>query len=317
MRSPTISIVVPAFNEAGNVGPFYKALTDALAEASVDSSEILFIDDGSSDATADEIQRVLADDERVRMIRFSRNFGHQAALTAGLERAGGEAIITLDCDFQDPPELIPQLIDKWREGSRVVYARRRHREDRPFKKYTAALYYRLLSRFSEVTIPRQVGDYRLIDRRVLKGLLQLGERARYLRGMVAWLGYEPAFVDFDRPERIHGETHYSLKKMLRFAMDGLLGFSSTPLRVAFWIGLASIVVTVVLLVTMLWVTSMKRPGYFPLYKWLVVVQFGFMGGQFILLWIVGEYIGRIYNDVRRRPLYVIEKAVNFEDANGA
>ena len=222
----------------------------------------------------------------------------------------------MDTDFQDPPEVIPQLIAKWEAGNQIVYARRASRVDTPFKKITAGAYYRILSRMSDVDIPRQVGDFRLVDRVVLRNLNRLDEHARYLRGMVAWLGFKHDFVDFERPDRLHGETHYPLNKMLKLAMDGLLNFSFSPLKVGLWVGVSSMLISVLFLGYMVYDTLFGPPAAtYELYKWLVVVLFGFVGAQFVFLWIIGEYIGRIYNDVRKRPLYVVNEELNFDPAD--
>ena len=306
-----VSIVLPVFNEEENIRPAYDALVSVFAGISDYKAQLVFVDDGSHDSSLVKLREIAAADDRVSVLSFSRNFGHQAALTAGMEYAAGDAVITMDCDLQDPPELIVEMLEKWRDGNKIVYARRIMREDRPFKKITASVYYRLLGRVSNVEIPRQVGDFRLMDRVVVDELVRLGEHAQYLRGMVAWLGFKHAFVDFERPERIHGETHYPLSKMLKLAMDGLLSFSFSPLKLGLFIGLFSMVFSFVLFVAMLWYQFMV--GYnFPIYKWLIVAMFGFVGAQFMFLWIIGEYVGRIYNDVRRRPLYVLAEKINVD-----
>ena len=198
-----VSVVVPVFDEEENIQPLYRRLMEVVEEHLAEVAiEIIFVNDGSSDHSWDHIKALAAADHRVRGIDLSRNFGHQAALTAGLQRAQGDVVISMDGDFQDPPELLPRLLDKWREGARVVYARRVARSDRLLKKITASIFYRLLSRFSDIAIPGQVGDFRLMDRSVLKSLLRLDEHDRYLRGMVAWLGHDHAFVDYERPARL-------------------------------------------------------------------------------------------------------------------
>ena len=305
-----ISIIVPAYNEEGNVRPFYDAVVgvgDQLVDCDL---ELVYINDGSTDATQAEIEALVEQDQRVKMLCLSRNFGHQAALTAGMQKASGEAVITMDCDLQDPPNVIPLMIDKWRKGVRVVYARRRVRNDSGFKKFTADIYYRLLSKVSDIDIPRQVGDFRLMDRVVVDNLLCLCEHAQYLRGMVAWLGFSHEFVDFDRPNRTKGETHYTLGRMAKLAMDGLLSFSFSPLKIAMWIGVFSILLSLGFMGYMLY-DYLVRGVVYRLFKWLTVVLFGFVGAQFILMWILGEYVGRIYSDVRKRPLYVISKESGF------
>jgi glycosyltransferase involved in cell wall biosynthesis len=308
-----ISVVLAAFNEEENVKPFYEALTQVLGGLEPDyDREILFVNDGSCDDTLLELKKLAAQDHRVRVLSFSRNFGQQAAFSAGLDRAKGDVVVTMDCDLQDPPELIAEMVKEWEQGYKVVYARRTVRDDNLFKKYTAAIYYRLLSSVSDVDIPRQVGDFRLMDRTVVSNLIGLGERARYLRGMVAWLGFKHTFVDFERPERVHGETHYPLKKMVKLAMDGLLSFSLSPLKLAMWVGILSILVAGYFFGYMLYDHFVRGVEY-ALFKWLTVILFGFMGAQFMLLWIVGEYIGRIYNDVRKRPVYVVDEEISSDN----
>jgi dolichol-phosphate mannosyltransferase len=328
MSKKLISVVVPAFDEEDNVVPFHARLGEVLAGSLSDYElELIFVNDGSSDGTWARIRELADGDPRVKALSLSRNFGHQAALTAGLAHASGDAVITMDCDLQDPPDVIPEMVDKWKQGNQVVYARREQREDGAFKKATARLYYRLLGRIADVDIPRDVGDFRLLDRVVLASLLKLDERARYLRGMVAWLGFKHDFVDFQRPERLRGETHYSMPKMMHLAMDGLLNFTFLPLRAGLWIGLLSVLISVGFLLYMVVDFATKRLGgdprtlseLYPLFKWLTVILFGFMGVQFIFLWIVGEYVGRTYNDVRGRPLYVVDQRVNLdpEEGNGS
>jgi glycosyltransferase involved in cell wall biosynthesis len=308
-----LTIVAPAFNEEGGIEDFCRSMDDVLAGLSDRyACELLIVDDGSTDGTRNRVTQLAAENPCIRGVFLSRNFGHQAALTAGISFARGDAVITMDCDFQDPPELIPKLIEEWEAGNKIVYARRVQRQDTFFKKITAELYYRSLGKLSDVEIPRQVADYRLMDRLAVDELLRLGEHARYLRGMVAWLGFKHTFVDFERPGRIHGETHYPFMKMVRFAMDGILSFSFKPLRLAMWVGLVSMACAGAFLVYMLFDHFVRGVPY-PLFKWLTVILFGFTGAQFMFLWIVGEYVGRIYGDVRRRPLFVIEDTVNVED----
>ncbi|MCX7591074.1 MAG: glycosyltransferase family 2 protein [Kiritimatiellae bacterium] len=313
MKKTRISVVVPAWNEEQNVVPVYEAVSGVFARDLPEYDlEMVFVDDGSTDDTWTKLKEIAARDDRVKALSLSRNFGHQAALTAGLHEATGDAVITMDADFQDPPDLIPQMVHKWKQGNAIVYGRRVSRSDPFFKKWTATLYYRLISRFSEVEIPPDVGDFRLISRDVLRNFLQLNEHARYLRGMIAWLGFKHDFVDFERPDRLHGKTHYSLGRMMKLAMDGILNFTFLPLRVGLWVGLLTVLVSIAFLIYMFVDTLLhwEIRSYYPLYKWLIVILFGFMGVQFMFLWILGEYISRIYNDVRRRPLYLVAERVN-------
>ncbi len=306
------SIVVPAYNEEANVGKLYqrlKAVFDPLAEA----WELIFVNDGSRDRTLEELQRLAAADQRVKYIDLSRNFGHQPALTAGLEHASGLAIISMDCDLQDPPELIPRMIEKWRAGADIVYARRTNfRRDNWFKRQGSRLYYRMLSKFTDVEIPRNVGDFRLVARRVLDTVNEMKEGSRYLRGMVAWTGFNHEFVDYERPDREEGESEYSLFKLIKLGMSGLLNFSSLPLQVGFVLGVFSILFGFVFLGYMSWDVFVVGAKY-EFFKFLVVVLFIFMGFMFMLMWLLGEYIGRIYNEVRKRPIYLVKEKGNFEE----
>jgi len=304
------SIVIPAYNEEKNIEKLYNRLIDMLKDEDK-PFEIIFVDDGSSDNTVNTIKQIIEKDQRVKLLCLSRNFGHQATLLAGLCHAKGDAIISMDCDMQDPPEVVGQMIEKWKLGAEIVYARRINRHDNFLKKYTALLYYKLLDRFSEVTIPRNVGDFRLIDKKVLKELLAMKEKAIYLRGMVAWMGYKHDFVDFDRPERIHGKTGYSWEKMIQLALNGILNFSLLPLKIGVIIGSLSIMFGFLFLVYMFFDALINHSVY-ELIKWLVVVLFIFIGFIFILLWILGEYIGRIYNESKNRPTYIVSEKTNID-----
>ena len=307
-----ISIVLPVFNEEGNLPILYKNLSSVVKKISA-SYEIIFINDGSSDSSLTILETIVRKDKRVKYINFSRNFGHQVALSAGLESASGDAIITMDSDLQDPPELIPELVAQWEKGYDIVYAHRKDRKDKLFKKYTAILYYKILHRFSDVHMPRNVGDFRLISKRVLQIINEMPEKARYLRGMVAWVGFNHTFVDFERPNRVHGKTNYTFDKMVRLAMDGIINFSLMPLKVGFLLGVISIVTGMLFLIYMITDTIIHKTNY-PLFKFLVVVNLVFLGLIFILLWLVGEYVGRIYEEKKGRPLYIVEKKVNFSSS---
>jgi len=305
------SFVVPAFNEEHNVPLLYEKIQNLMIE--IDSNwELIFINDGSKDNTLQVIKYLAAKDSRVKFLNLSRNFGHQVALTSGLNYAQGNAIISLDCDLQDPPEVISQMIDKWKDGFDIVYARRRNRHDGFLKKYTALWYYKLLDRFSEVSIPRNVGDFRLIDKKVHVELLKMKEKSIYLRGMVSWLGFSHTFVDFDRPERIHGATGYSWPKMIKLAMDGILNFSLLPLKIGFVIGNLSIITGFLFLLYMVYDTF-ANDSIYPLIKWLIVLLFIFIGFIFILIWLLGEYIGRIYEETKNRPVFVISEKGNLDE----
>lgn len=308
---PKYSFIIPTYNEEENIPLIYPKILDMMKGIS-DNFEIVFINDGSKDSTLVQLAKLASEDKRVKYIDFSRNFGHQAALTAGYEHATGDAIISLDCDLQDPPEVVIEMIEKWKEGYDIVYARRRKRSDRFFKKYTAILYYKVLYQFSDVKIPRDVGDFRLINKKVLNTLNHMPEKSKYIRGMVAWVGFKHTFVDFDRPERIHGETNYTLKKMLQLSMDGLINFSSIPLKMGFILGSFSIMIGILFLIYM-FADILFNDVYYELYKWLVVILFIFLGFNFILIWLLGEYIGRIYNESKKRPYYIVNERINFDE----
>lgn len=310
-QMPMYSFIIPTFNEENNIYPLYESLLKVLSGIS-SPYEIIFVNDGSTDQTGLVLMQLADKDKYIKILELSRNFGHQAALSAGYAHAKGDAIISMDCDLQDTPETILEMINKWRQGFDIVYARRKKREDKLFKKYSAKFYYKLLNKFSEVNIPRDVGDFRLIDKKVLRIINQMPETSKYLRGMVAWVGFKHTFVDFERPERVYGETHYSLRKMIRLAMDGFVGFSFLPLKIGLFLGGLSILFGALFIVYMIGDTIISKI-YYPLYKWLVVVLFIFLGFNFILIWILGEYIGRIFDESRKRPYYIIDKKINFNE----
>lgn len=308
------SIVVPAYNEEANVATLYRRLK-AVFEPLAESWELIFVNDGSRDRTLEELKKLAQADPRVKYLDLSRNFGHQSALTAGLEHASGLAVISMDCDLQDPPELIPAMIRKWQAGADIVYARRsNYRRDNFLKRQGSRLYYRMLSKFTDVEIPRNVGDFRLVDQRVLAAVNEMREGSRYLRGMVAWTGFSHDFVDYERPDREAGESQYSLIKLIKLGMSGIFNFSSLPLQVGFVLGIFSILFGFIFLGYMSWDVLVMGSKY-EFFKFLVVVLFIFMGFLFMLMWLLGEYVGRIYNEVRKRPVYLVKEKGNFGEEN--
>ncbi|NJO92167.1 MAG: glycosyltransferase family 2 protein, partial [Chloroflexia bacterium] len=275
--------------------------------------EIIFVDDGSRDKTKEVLTEMAVDDKRLKVISLSRNFGHQSALTAGFKYAKGDAIISMDCDLQDPPEVIEQMIEKWKEGYDIVYARRiNYRKDSYVKKFASKFYYKILTRVADIEIPQNVGDFRLISKVVLDEINQMDEKSRYLRGMVAWTGFKSDFVDYYRPDREHGESGYSFRKLITLGMNGFLDFSFFPLRVGFVLGVISIITGTGLMIYQL-LDFIINGAYYHLYKWLSVATFIFMGFLFMLIWIIGEYIGKIYNEVRSRPIYIVKEKINTEE----
>lgn len=306
-----ISIIVPIYNEEANLSLLYSTITDIMQQLSAKYDyELILINDGSHDNSWNIITLLAKNDPCIKAINFSRNFGHQMALTAGYDHAVGDAIITIDADLQDPPSLILDMIAAWEQGAAIVYARRANREDTFLKKITALLYYRFLDAVSDVKIPRNVGDYRLINKQVLQALHSCQEKARYLRGIVAWTGFKHTFIDFNRPNRHAGKTGYTWSKMIKLAFDGLTGFSLFPLKIAAFIGIF-VIVTGCCMFGYISFDALIHGVNYPLFKWLVTTIYIFMGIQFILLWLIGEYIGRIHEQQKNRPLYIVNQMVNY------
>lgn len=305
-----ISIVVPVFNEQENIPELVDALKKVL-EPIVPDYEIIFVDDASTDHSLKIIKELALENPKIRFISFSRNFGQQAAITAGLDFATGKAIVTMDADLQDPPQLIPEMIRAWQAGSEIVLMRRRQRNDGLFKRITASVYYYLLNKFSEYKLKGNVGEFRLIDKKVADELRNLKEKTRYLRGMIIWMGYTLTYLDYDRPNRKNGKTGFSLLNMVRLGMNGILDFSLLPLRLALVVGVLVIILGFLFL-GYITIDIFRNDVVYPLYKWLSVVTFIFTGFLFVLIWILGEYIGKIYNEVKNRPIYLVREKGNFE-----
>ena len=312
-REPSLlSVVAPMLNEEGVAAEFHRRVCSALDGVPF---ELIVVDDGSTDGTPAILADIASRDPRLRVIRLSRAFGHQTALTAGLDHARGDAVVMMDADLQDPPEVIPELLARWREGAEVVAARRRQREgETRFKLVTARWFYRLMSRLAQVEMEPDAGDFRLLDRRALSSLLELRERARYLRGMTAWVGFEQATVEYDRAARMAGETKYPLRKMVRFAIDGLSSFSHFPLQLATYAGIAcSMLAFLGLPLTVVARYAGVYERGVPSLLFVVL----FIGGlQLLTLGVIGEYIGRIYDEVKRRPLYVVAERRNEPGGDG-
>jgi dolichol-phosphate mannosyltransferase len=275
-------------------------------EKTGETFEVICVNDGSRDRTAEMLDALCAADSRFRALHFSRNFGHQPAVTAGINVARGKCAIIIDADLPDPPELIDELLAKWREGFEIVYAQRRARAgESGVKRSTAFMYYRTLSRITEINVPVDTGDFCLIDRKVIDVMNAMPERNRYLRGLRAWVGFRQTAVQFDRQERFAGETKYPLKRMFRLALDGIFSLSKAPLRMAFWLGLISIVVSFLLIVILL-IEKIVGRDVGGLMTIIVIVLF--MGGvQLVCIGALGEYIGRIYDEVKQRPLYIVAR----------
>lgn len=306
IQRPRISIVIPVYNEEATLHALFARL-DSLIDQIGELTEILLVDDGSRDGSAAIITERVRRDPRYRYVGLSRNFGQQIAITAGMERAHGAAIIVMDADLQDPPETALALIAKWREGFEIVHARRRSRAgEAPMKKLTAALYYRILRGLSDVDIPADVGDFRLIDRRVAETFKNMPERDRYVRGMFGWMGYRQTIVEFDRDERAGGATKYSWGRMISLAVDGLISFSDVPLRLALWVGAT---VSLGALLYGAYVIAMAVANVKLVSGWasLAVLVSLLSGINLLMTGIVGVYVGRTHREVKQRPLYIVAR----------
>ena len=309
---PIYSIVVPLYNEEAVIGESYKRLI-AVMEQADGPYELLFVNDGSSDNTKALMHLICREDKRVRLLSFSRNFGHQIAITAGMEHARGQAVVVIDADLQDPPEVILQMIEKWHEGYMVVYGQRTLRKgETAFKKLTASVFYRFLRHMTDVDIPVDAGDFRLLDQKVCTALLSLPERNRYVRGLVSWVGFKQTAVPYVREERFAGVTKYPLKKMLHFASDALVSFSRKPLKWPTFLGgltaVGGLGYLSALLVRML--TGSLAEGEMKLMMGILLFALGIF---MMTLGFVGAYIGRIYDEARGRPLYILEEDIGGND----
>lgn len=304
---PVFSIVAPVFNEIGSIGEFYQVASAVMSELK-QPWEMILVDDGSSDGTTEAIREIARSDKRVTPIIFARNFGHQIAVTAGLDYARGEAVIIIDADLQDPPSVILDLVSKWKEGYEVVYAVRKKREGESwFKIFTASLFYRIIYRITDVKIPLDTGDFRLLDRKIVDVMGQMRERHRFLRGMAAWVGFRQIGVEYDRKERFAGKTKYPFSKMLKLALNAVTSFSYFPLQVATYLGFISAGLSILAIPIVVYLRLTLKSVFLGQATTLIAVLF--LGGvQLITLGILGEYIGRIYDEVKGRPLYIVSEA---------
>ena len=311
-----LSVIVPCYNEEPVLRTTCERLLAVLRGLKPLDFELIFVDDGSSDNTMPLLSFLTAEDHRIRVLGLSRNFGHQIAVTAGLEHAAGDAVVIIDADLQDPPDVIPEMVRLWREGNHVAYGQRIERDgENRFKLWTAKAFYRIINQLSETKMPLDTGDFRLIDRKVVNVLLSMPERGRYLRGMISWVGFNQVAVPYHRQSRTAGTSKYPLFKMIHFAMDGIISFSVMPLKFVSWTGMISIwlaflgiVVAIIVRIFQLYDLRLGR-GWASLF-----VAVLFMGGvQLLSLGIMGEYLGRIYTEVKRRPLYAIQEQLGFEN----
>jgi glycosyltransferase involved in cell wall biosynthesis len=298
-----LSVCAPVYNEEELVEEFYRRATEALAGLNY---ELIIVDDGSTDSTAEKLDRLTDEDPRLRVVHLSRNFGHQAALTAGLEKADGDAVAMLDADLQDPPQLIPDMVRAWEDGADVVYMVREEREgETAFKLATARWFYALFRKLAQVELEPNSGDFRLLDREALDALLSMGERNRFLRGMTVWVGFKQTAISYKRDPRYAGETKYPIRKMLRFSLDAIASFSHLPLQIATYLGFlfAGIAFIAIPIVIILHFTG----GYLPGFGSITITILMIGGLQLIALGLIGEYVGRIYDEVKHRPLYIVRE----------
>lgn len=304
MNSPTISIIAPIYNEIGNLPELYRRIVEVM-EQTGESWELLLVDDGSTDGSREYIREIAAGDEHVRPVIFARNFGHQLAVTAGLDYSEGQAVVIIDADLQDPPEVIQDMINKWRDGYEVVYAIRAEREGESwFKLITASIFYRIIYKITDVNIPLDTGDFRLLDRQVVNVLNNMRERHRFLRGMSVWVGFNQTGVEYRRAARFAGETKYPFRKMLKFASDAITSFSYFPLQLATVVGFISAGLSILAIPIVVILRMTGSQAFFGQATTLIAVLF--LGGvQLISLGILGEYIGRLYDEAKGRPLYIV------------
>jgi dolichol-phosphate mannosyltransferase len=300
-----ISIVVPCYNEAENLNEFVARVRGVFSKLTW-SYEIIFVDDGSTDHTLTVAIALTKKYSNIRVIELSRNFGHQYAVTAGIDHAEGDAIVLIDADLQDPPEVIEEMISKWQEGYDVIYAQRKTREGESFfKLMTASVFYRFL-RFLNKNIPLDTGDFRLMDRKVVNAVKLLKEQHRFLRGIVSWVGFKSCAICYDRKPRFAGMTAYSIKKMVLFALDGITSFSILPLRLVTLIGMVTVLVSLCMVISIVFTKFLNYDYYVPGFPTIVTVALFFGGVQLVSLGIIGEYVGRIYEESKNRPLYIIK-----------
>ncbi|EJR00830.1 MULTISPECIES: glycosyltransferase family 2 protein [Bacillus cereus group] len=309
-----ISVVVPMYFEEEVAQECYNRLKSVMLQNNI-NYEFVFVNDGSTDRTMDILSEIAANDYRTKIVNFARNFGHQIAVTAGIAAAKGDAIVIIDADLQDPPEVIPELIAKWEEGYEVVYAKRKQRKGETwFKLLTAKYFYKFLNYMSDIDIPKDTGDFRIIDRKVADVFNQMTERNRFIRGMMSWVGFRQTYVEYERDERFAGETKYPLKKMIKFASDGIIAFSTKPLRIVMSLGLLSVLISIIVL---LYTITVKIIGNDTQTGWasiMVAITF-FSGIQLLGLGIVGQYIARIYDESKNRPIYIVKETINIEQAD--
>lgn len=306
-----ISVVIPVYNEEQVINECIKRITQVLEKLDEYENEIIIIDDGSRDNTLSLLEEMAENNFRIKILSFSRNFGHQAAVTAGLKHVTGDAILIIDADLQDPPELLPQMIELWEAGNDVIYGKRKARKgESHFKLMTAKMFYNTLNLLSDVEIPKDTGDFRLVDRTVVDIINELPEHNKFLRGLFSWTGYKQIPFEYERQERVAGKTKYPLRKMLKLATDGIISFSTKPLKILGMLGIFSVLVSLILMIYALISYFFKLNDLSPGWTSIMIAITFFAGIQLVSIWVLSEYIARIYDETRKRPEYIIRKKIN-------
>lgn len=308
-----VSLVIPMYYEEEVAEECYKRVKEVLTSLENYEHEVIFINDGSKDKTLEILEGIASKDKNIKVVSFARNFGHQCAVTAGLKEVTGDAIVIIDADLQDPPELIPDMLKLWEEGNEVIYAKRKKREgESAFKLFTAKMFYKALNGLSDVEIPKDTGDFRLVDKKVVDVINSLPEHNKFLRGLFSWVGFKQAPFEYERKERFAGKTKYPLKKMLKLASDGIISFSTKPLKVIGGIGMASIVISFFVLLYSILSFVFKWNNLTAGWTSIMVAITFFAGVQLLSIWIISEYIARIYDESKGRPQYIVDKKINID-----
>lgn len=309
-----ISLVIPMYYEEKVVEECYRRTINVLSKLEKYDYELVIVNDGSKDKTLEILEKIASKDKHVKIISFSRNFGHQAAVTAGLRFVTGDAIVIIDADLQDPPELIPQMLEKWEQGYEVIYGKRKVRKgESAFKLMTAKMFYKTLNALSDVEIPKDTGDFRLVDRKVVDVVNSLPEHNKFLRGLFSWVGYKQYAYEYERQERFAGKTKYPLKKMLKLASDGIISFSTKPIKMVGMLGVISIVISIIILIYALISYIFKLNQLSAGWTSIMVAITFFAGVQLLSLWIISEYLGRVYDEAKGRPQYIVDKKINIDE----
>ena len=306
-----LSIIIPMYYEEKVVNECYKRLKQMVEKLKGYDYELIFVNDGSKDNTLNLLEEIAKNNNKVKIISFSRNFGHQAAVTAGLKYVTGDAIVIIDADLQDPPEEIPEMLKLWEQGYEVIYGKRKSRKgESAFKLLTAKMFYNTLDALSDVEIPKDTGDFRLVDRKVVNTINEMPEHNKFLRGLFSWVGYKQIPFEYERKERFAGKTKYPLKKMLKLASDGIISFSTKPLKLVGYVGIVSILLSLIILIYSLVSFAFNLNNLTAGWTSIMVTVTFFAGVQLLSIWIISEYIGRIYDESKNRPQYIIDKKIN-------